>query len=107
MKRLACLSAVLMLVLSAGLSAEDKKEDKKPKQKQQKKVVKKKLRFQAIQGRPAILPITRAYYGPNKIYLLRRPDVQKEVKLDEDQVTEVTEAEDNEYEREENASDKG
>lgn len=92
MKRLACLSVVLLLVSAAALNAEDKeKKNTKPKQNAKPKAVQGKIRLKALQGRPVRFPIVR-YYGSNKTYLLRRPDVQKEIKLDGDQKTEITEA---------------
>lgn len=82
-----------LMICAGGLSAEEKKdEQKKPKAKPKAGAVRK-ARAIRFQVRPGVIRIgTRAYYGPAKLFLLRRPDVAKELKLEDDQKEELNEA---------------
>lgn len=84
------LAAVAICV--SGLQADDKKPKQKPKKKPN--AIKKRARAIRIAGPGgvAIRRVNYVYHGPNKLYVLRRPDVSKELKLDEDQKKETTEA---------------
>lgn len=84
------LSLAGLLLLTTGLQAEDEKPKQKPKAKPKPRVIQ--LRVGPAAAGPVVRIRTGSYGGPAKLYLLRRPDVAKDLKLDADQKEEVTEA---------------
>lgn len=87
----ALLTLAAVAICVSGLQADDKKPKQKPQPKP--KVIKKRARAIRIAAPGVVLRRGNyVYHGPNKLYLLRRPDIGKELKLEEDQKKEATEA---------------
>jgi len=102
MRRTLQFAAIAALLVPAGLFAADKADKPesnkdKPAQKENRngkpRVFQKRIRIQVQPGQGRPVRIQRVgvgwYSAPNKLYLLRRPDVQKELKLDGDQQKQV------------------